>query len=607
VTDQPAHAVTAPMQGTVVEVAVAVGATVRAGEPLLVLESMKLEHPLTAPAAGIVTALHAGPGEVVAAGAVLVEVRPAAVSEEPTPREEERRERTDLAEVLDRRRRTRDAARPEAVARRHDAGRRTARENVADLVDPGSFLEYGPLVVAAQRARRSLEDLVARTPADGLVAGIATVNGDEFPRHDATCAVLAYDFTVLAGTQGVQNHRKTDRLLELATRHRYPVVLFAEGGGGRPGDTEMAGRAGLDVPTFATFARLSGTVPLVAVVSGYCFAGNAILAGCCDIIIATADANLGAGGPAMIEGGGLGVVAPEEIGPATEQAAAGVVDVLVADEAEATAVARRYLSYFQGPVAHWEAPEQEPLRDVVPENRRRAYDVRPVLETIADVGSVLELRRECGRSIVTALARVEGRPVGILASDPSHLGGAIDAAAGDKAARFFQLCDAFGLPVVALVDTPGIMVGPEAERSGTVRHASRPFLAGANLSVPVMAVVLRRGYGLGAMAMVGGGFKETAFTVAWPTGEIGPMGLEGAVRLGYRRELEALADPRERERREAELVAAAYEEGKALAAATWFDLDDVIDPAETREWIAAVVRSLPPGRRWGRRPFVDAG
>lgn len=598
--------VEAPLTGTVVEVAVAAGDRVAAGAVLVVVESMKLEHPVVAPSAGVVASVHVTAGAAVAPRQPLVDLVPGRVDDAPEEEQGPAEERDDLAEVRERHRRILDEARPDAVERRRASGRRTARENVADLVDPGSFREYGPLVVAAQRARRSLEELVQRTPADGLVAGIGTVNGDRFLPEDATCVVLAYDYTVLAGTQGVQNHRKTDRLLEFAARHRHPVILFAEGGGGRPGDTEVVGRAGLDVPTFAAFARLSGTVPLVAVVSGFCFAGNALLAGMCDVIIATADAHLGAGGPAMIEGGGLGVVPLDAIGPVAVQEPNGVVDLVVADEEKAVGVVKRYLSYFQGPVDGWEAADQAELRRIVPRDRRRAYDVRRVLEVLFDVGSVLELRRRFASSMITALARIEGRPVGVLANDPAHLAGAVDAAAGDKAARFLQLCDAFGLPVVSLVDTPGIMVGPDAERQGTVRHAARPFLVGANLSVPVMAVVLRRGYGLGAMAMVGGGLKETAFSIAWPTGEIGPMGLEGAVRLGYRRELEAIADPTARERRYEELVAEAYEEGKALAAATWFDVDDVVDPADTRSWIAGVLRPRPSRPFRARRPFVDA-
>jgi acetyl-CoA carboxylase carboxyltransferase component len=506
--------------------------------------------------------------------------------------------RDDLDEVLERRALTRDEARPDAVARRHDAGGRTARENVADLVDEGSFVEYGRFAIAAQRSRRDLEELIARTPADGLVAGTARVNGKP-------CAVLSYDYTVLAGTQGALGHRKKDRLFELIERMRLPTVFFAEGGGGRPGDMDHPVVSALDTRAFALWARLSGVVPRIAVVAGRCFAGNAVIAGCSDLIVATENISLGMGGPAMIEGGGLGVVAPDDVGPASVQAANGVVDVVVADEAEATAVAKRLLGYFGGP-SGFEAPDQAPLRDAVPERARRAYHVAPIVETLADAGSVTFLRERFAPGMVTALARIEGRPVGILANDTMHLAGAITSDGSDKAARFIQLCDAFGLPLVSLVDTPGFMVGPETEATGLVRHGSRMLVAGAALRVPLVAVVLRRGYGLGAQAMVGGSLHEPLLTVAWPSAELGPMGLEGAVKLGFRRELDAIADPVARERRLRELVAAAHLNAKALNAATLFELDDVIDPAETRSLIAATL-SAAPSVEWGGSPrgFVD--
>jgi acetyl-CoA carboxylase carboxyltransferase component len=417
--------------------------------------------------------------------------------------------------------------------------------------------------------------------------------------------VLSYDYTVLAGTQGYQNHRKTDRLLELAERQQLPVVLFAEGGGGRPGDTDTSTASGLDVPTFATMGRLSGSVPTVGIASGRCFAGNAALLGCCDVIIATRDATIGMGGPAMIEGGGLGSHAPEDVGPTSVQVPNGVIDVLVADEESAVAVAKQYLSYFAGAVREWECADQRRLRHVVPENRVRVYEVRRAIELIADTGSVLELRPSFGVGVITALVRIEGRPLGLVANNPHHLGGAIDTPAADKLARFLQLCDAHGLAVLSLVDTPGFMVGPDAERTATVRHFSRLFVVGANLSVPVVAVVLRKAYGLGAQGMVGGSFKSPAGIVAWPSGELGGMGLEGAVRLGYRRELDAIDDADAREQAFAALLAAQYEKGKAVNAATVFELDDVIDPADTR---AVITRVLPPPdtARSARRSFVDA-
>jgi acetyl-CoA carboxylase carboxyltransferase component len=511
----------------------------------------------------------------------------------------------DLGEVLRRRALTEDAARPDAVERRHAAGGRTARENLADLVDPGSFVEYGRFAIAAQRGRREVEDLIARTPADGFVGGTASVNGELFGERSA-CAVLSYDYTVLAGTQGALGHRKKDRLFELIERMRLPAVLFAEGGGGRPGDTDYPVVSALDARAFALWAKLSGLVPRIAVVAGRCFAGNAVLAGCSDLIVATENVSLGMGGPAMIEGGGLGTVEADEIGPLEMQTANGVIDVVAADEAEATALTKKLLAYFQGATPPGAVPDQDRLRDLVPERQRRAYAVAPIVETLADEGSVTFLRERFAPEMVTALARIEGRPLGLIANDTRHTAGAITSDAGDKAARFMQLCDAFGLPIVSLVDTPGMMVGPAAEATGLVRHASRMLIAGAALRVPLIAVVLRRGYGLGAQAMVGGSLHEPLLTLAWPTAHLGPMGLEGAVRLALRKELEEIAGEDEREQRVRDLTAAAEENARALNAAALFELDDVIDPAETRELIASTLRAaaqspVPRGDR-----FVDA-
>ena len=447
-------------------------------------------------------------------------------------------------------------------------------------------MEYGALAVAAQRTRRTEEDLIQNTPADGMVTGIGSINGARFGAEKSQAVVMAYDATVLAGTQGLRNHQKTDRMLGIAWQRKLPVVLFAEGGGGRPGDTDMPIVAGLHVSTFASFARLNGRVPVVGIVAGRCFAGNAALLGCCDVIIATRDSNIGMGGPAMVEGGGLGVFKPEQIGPSNVQHGNGVIDVLVDDEAQAMAAAKHYLSFFQGCLKDWQAPDALALRDVVPENRLRVYDTLAAMQGIADVGSLLALRAGFGKGIHTVLARIEGRPVGIMANNPLHLGGAIDADAADKAARFMQLCNVHGLPMVSLVDTPGFMVGPQTEETAQVRHVGRLFIAAAQLRVPFFSVVLRKGYGLGAMAMTAGGFHAPLFTVAWPSGEFGAMGLEGAVKLGYRKELEAVAEGAERQALYDKLVARQYESGSAINMAATLEIDAVIDPAQTRLWLA---------------------
>jgi acetyl-CoA carboxylase carboxyltransferase component len=478
---------------------------------------------------------------------------------------------------------------------------------VADLCDEGTFEEYGGFAYAAQENRRDREELQARTPADGLITGIGRVNGSLVADDRARCAVVAYDYTVLAGTQGQRNHAKKDRIFELVERLRLPVVLFAEGGGGRPGDTDMPVIAGLDTRAFEHFARLSGLVPTVGIAVGRVFAGNAALLGCCDTVIATADSNIGMGGPAMIEGGGLGTFTPEDIGPIGTQVANGVVDLAVADEVEAVAVAKQYLSYFQGPIAPGAAPDQTALRDVVPEQRKRVYDVRRVLHGLADEGSVLELRSGYAPGIVTALIRLDGLPVGVMANDPAVLGGAIDAPAADKAARFLQLCDGHDLPVLSLCDTPGFLVGPEAEETAQVRRFSRLFISAGSMTVPLVTVVLRKGYGLGAQAMAGGSFRAPIATLSWPTGEFGGMGLEGAVRLGFRRELEAIDDPVERQAAFDGMVEAAYRHGQALNMAAHLEIDDVIDPAETRDRVLHAFRSapVPPARTGRKRPGID--
>jgi acetyl-CoA carboxylase carboxyltransferase component len=493
--------------------------------------------------------------------------------------------RDDHAELSRRRALTEDAARPDAVAKRHIYGR-TARENIDDLVDPGSFVEYGRFAIAAQRFRRDLDDLIARTPADGLIAGTARINSEHFGDQRSAAAVLSYDYTVLAGTQGYLGHRKKDRLFELIERMRLPTVFFAEGGGGRPGDTDFPTVSSLETRAFKLWAQLSGVVPRIAVVKGRCFAGNAVIAGASDLIVATRDASIGMGGPAMIAGGGLGDVSPDEVGPISMQEPNGVVDVVVADEAEAVAVTKRMLGYFQGALPACDARDQSVLRTIIPERDRRAYDVGPVIETLADEGSVTFLRPRFAREMVTAFARIEGRAVGVIANDTRFMAGAITAAAADKAARFLQLCDCFGIPVVSLIDCPGYMVGPAAEAEALVRRASRMLVAGAAMRVPLVAVVLRRGYGLGAQAMTGGGLHEPVLTVAWPGAHLGPMGLEGAVRLGLRKELEAIADVDEREERVQQATAAAQDNAKALNAAQMFEIDDVIDPADTRRIIA---------------------
>jgi acetyl/propionyl-CoA carboxylase alpha subunit/acetyl-CoA carboxylase carboxyltransferase component len=605
-----AEAALAPLRATIVSLDVAAGAAVRKGQQIAVLEAMKMQHVVRAPVSGLVLAAAAEPGDTLDKDDPLYFITPDAGEdhgEETSAAIDLDHIRPDLQHVIDRHAFTRDENRPEAVARRRKTGQRTARENVDAVVDPGSFIEYGALVIAAQRRRRTTEDLIANTPTDGLITGVGSVNGALFDDEKARAAVLAYDYTVLAGTQGHMNHKKTDRILAVAKSERLPVIWFCEGGGGRPGDVDAVGATGLDTHSFYSFAGLSGLAPRIGIASGRCFAGNAVFWGCCDVTIATENVSVGLGGPAMIEGGGLGVYHPDEVGPIAMQTENGVVDLVAKDEIEAAAQARKVLSYFQGAVRDWTCADQRLLRQAIPENRLRAYDSCALVHLLADDDSVLELRRDFGVGIFTAFIRVEGRPLGLIANNPFHLGGAIDSDASDKAARFLQLCDAFDVPVLSLIDTPGFMVGPDSEKTAAVRHGSRFFLTGANLSVPVFAVVVRKGYGLGAQAMAGGSLQTPFFCVSWPTGEFGGMGLEGAVRLGYRKELEAEKDPEAQKALYDKLVARQYAVGKATSVATYLEIDAVIDPAETRAWIVRGLKTMaPPAPRTGKkRPFID--
>ncbi len=603
-------AILAPMQSVVVSIDVEVGESIIQGQTLAIVEAMKMEHVITAPASGTVTRIDASHGDAIFEASPLLCIDADDNNEQQISEQQQFEVETirqDLQEFLTRKSKTYDDARPDAVAKRHSKGLRMARENIASLVDEGSFQEYGSLTIAAQRRRRSVEELIAASPADGLVAGTASINRDLFDESRSRCMVMSYDYTVFAGTQGAMNHKKTDRMLRLANEQKIPLVFFTEGGGGRPGDTDYPVVAGLDIDTWTSIATLSGQVPIVGITAGRCFAGNAALLGCSDVIIATKDSNIGMAGPAMIEGGGLGRFSATEVGPSDVQSSNGVIDILVDDESQAVDAAKQYLSYFQGPISEWSASDQRRLRHHIPENRLRSYDVRAVIEDLADCDSVLELRKQFGAGMITSLIRIEGRPFGLIANNSRHLGGAIDSPAADKASRFIKLCDAFDLPLINLCDTPGFMVGPEAEKHAQVRHFSRMFVGAANASIPMFNVVLRKGYGLGAMAMTGGSFHAGVFTVAWPTGEFGAMGLEGAVRLGFKKELEAINDPDEQKALFDKLVAAAYEKGKAINMASTLEIDDVIDPENTRKWILRGLQvSAPAPARSGKKlRYID--
>ena len=601
----------APIQGTIVSIMVEEGQEVRNGQDLVAMEAMKMEHVIQADRDGIVKGVACSVGDVIREGFPLVFILEAEVSVEAAVGGDLIDPdfiRPDLQESYERHAYTLDENRPVAVAKRRGRGYRMPRENIEQLVDPGSFQEYWPLIVARQHQRNTDEQLREHTPADGLLAGTATINSDLFEdERDARAIVVHYDYTVLAGTQGGRNHYKQDRMFEMARRFQFPIVFYTEGGGGRPGDDRTGPGVAFDTYTFTQFSKLSGLVPLVGVTNGRCFAGNTALLACCDVIIATEGSTVAMGGPAMIEGGGLGIYTPEEVGPMSFQVPNGVVDILCKDEEEATEVAKQYLSYFQGPTKEWTAPDQRRLRHIVPENRLRLYDMKEIIHTIADEGSVLEIREKFGIGIITAFIRVEGHPIGVIANNPHHLAGAIDSDGSDKGARFLQLCDAFDIPVLSLMDCPGMMVGPDVEATALVRHCARMFNTGANLSVPLFGVVVRKAYGLGVQAMCGASSLVGFFTVGWPTAEFAGMNLEGSVKLGYRKELIAIEDPEERIETYESMVNRAYENAKAVNAAAGGGLDDVIDPAETRTWIVNGLKRLPPTpeRRGKKRPYID--
>jgi acetyl-CoA carboxylase carboxyltransferase component len=574
--------VLAPVAARVAQIPVTVGMEVSPGQTLAVLEVMKMEHPVKADSAGVISDLAVEVGDAVEAGDRLM-CLDHAFAPGVDRSDEDTFDLSALQDVVDRHRLTLDVNRPEAVDARHRKGRRTVRENLADLCS--DFVEYGPLAIAAQQSRRDLDDLIRNTPADGMVGGVGRVHTGA--AGDDRVIFISYDYTVLAGTQGARNHHKKDRLFALAADTGLPVVLFAEGGGGRPGDVDWSGISLLDVRAFRLFSEIPG--PRIGVNTGYCFAGNAALLGQCDVIVATPDSNLGMGGPAMIEGGGLGRHAPTEVGPVDVQTRNGVVDVVVDDDIGAVEAARRLVGLTRGPVGDWSAPDQEELRSIVPANRRRLYDMRSVVTGIFDTGTFLELRREYAPAAITALGRVDGHPLGVVANDPAHVAGAIDNEAAITFARHLRLCERWGIPVLSLCDTPGFMVGPDAEAEGLVRSAGELFRVAGSLTVPTGTIVTRRGFGLGAQAMASGGFHEPRFTIAWPNSEFGPMGLEGAVKLGFRKELEAIEDPELRQAELARRVEEMAERGSGINLAMAFEIDDVIDPADSRRWISTLL------------------
>ena len=586
------YSIVSPMAAVLVSVDVIAGQSVDKNHIIAVIESMKMQTAITASVAGLITDIKVSAGQTIQEGQLICKVVESSQSSNVLDTQEPISDSVEnaLDQLNQQLAASLDSGRKKSIDKRHAKGYRTARENLRQLCDEGSFVEYGQLAVAAQRDRMSSGKLKAETAADGVITGLATINAQQFGEQASQVAIIVNDYTVLAGTQGYFHHRKIDRMLDQAKRSYLPVVMYTEGGGGRPGDTDVKIQiAGLDVPTFASWASLSGQVPMIAVNNGYCFAGNAALFGCADIRIATKTSWIGMAGPAMIEGGGLGSFAPTEIGPMDVQAKNGVVDLVADDEAHATALTQQCLGYFQGGSETWQCTDQVELRDMMPADRRYVYDVRSVITQIVDSDSFLELSHAYGCAVITGFARIEGRAVGVIANDCRYLGGAVNAEAAEKTAKFITLCDNFDIPIVSLCDSPGFMVGPASEEQAAVRRMAQLFIAGAKLTTPLVTIFLRKGYGLGAMAMAGGSFHKPIYSASWPSGEFGGMGLEGAVRLGYKKELEAVTEGEERDALFNQLVDKMYERGKATEAAAHLEIDAVIDPADTR---AVIVRAF---------------
>lgn len=630
--DAGPESVASPADGTVIAVYVEAGQAIGEGQPVAIIESLGLRHLLKAPANGRVALVHATGGDPIARDASIADIDTSADVAPPAVETELPRDgtRSDLIELNERRSLIYDAARQDKVDRRHAKGQRTAREDIDQLLDAGSFREYGPLVTAGSWQKQQW--LRETTPTDGIVMGIGSVNGDQFGPEASRVAVAHYDYMVVAGTQGGRGHYKQDRLFEMARRYRLPMIMFAEGGGGRPGISGgeaasqrtsgpgvtgadaidkaamQGGGVGMDTFTFTEFSFLSGLVPMVGINSGRCFAGNTALLACCDVIIAAANSTIAMGGPAMIEGGGLGIYTPEEVGPMSFQVPNGVVDILVEDDEACVETAKKYLSYFQGTTQAWSASDQTPLRHMVPEDRDGMYDMRALIETLVDEGSILEIREVFGPAIITAFIRIEGVPMGLIASNPEHFSGAIDSDAADKAARFMQLCDTFDIPLLSLIDCPGTMAGPEYEDQALVRHFARLFNTGANIDVPFFCVVTRKSYGLGALGMSGASSLTPMFTIAWPTAEFSGNRVEALAELSARADLGDDADEDALERAYKEHLSTYVESARAVnSGGTHYGIDDVIDPADTRDWIVQGLRSIPPRpvRTEKKRPSMD--
>ena len=497
-----------------------------------------------------------------------------------------------------------DAARAAVIERQHRLGKLSARERIAHLVDLGSFHEFGALV---QPKRDTFDTETLQAPFDGVITGFGRIDG-------RAVGLCAFDFSVLGGSNGRIGEHKVEHVATQCLQQGCPLLLLLDGGGHRI-------QEGLDSRHFAVGSRyfqiavhLSGWVPTVALIMGPGFAGPSNFAALCDLVVMVrGTSTMGIAGPALVAAATGELTDKDTLGGADVQATRhGLADLVAESDGHALALARRYLSYLpahadaEPPRCPWPAAQAEPdaadeqaLLHVVPDNPRQPYDVHDVLRAVADRDSVFELKPDFAPNLVTAFARLAGRPVGIVANQPLHLAGTLDARACEKGAHFVSVCDAFGLALVYLIDLPGFLVGQEAEDTALARRSGRLLFELGQATVPRLSVVMRKGYGLGYIAMCGGRSFDADLCVAWPTAEICAMSVEGAVDVAYAKQVAAAADPAARR---AELIARFRQQLGALHAAAHFGIDDVIDPRDTRAALLATLERCPPRRLQGMQP-----
>jgi acetyl-CoA carboxylase carboxyltransferase component len=487
-----------------------------------------------------------------------------------------------------------DQARAPAVEKLARRGKLSARTRIARLVDDGSFTEAGALVAGGEEEATAVR---AKSPADGVVIGTALIDG-------RPVVVVSQDFSVFGGSSGILGSAKIQRALQLAITRGVPLVLMLDGGGHRIQDGQDARHFARANATFHDFARASGWIPMVALMLGAGFAGPTNYAGLSDLVVMVrGQSTMGIAGPALVKAATGEDIDTMELGGADVQVdRQGIADLGVASEDEAFAVARRFLSYLPG---NARAPQQvvahprpipridDALLDLVPISTRKAYDVRKVLALIADEGSVLELKPTFAGNLVTAFARLGGRPVGFIANQALRLGGMLNSDACDKGAHFIALCDAYGLPIVSFIDVPGFSIGSGAERTSLGRRSAKLIYEWGHASVPRVSVVLRKGYGLGYYAMCGGRSFSADACLAWPSAEICAMSIEGAIDVAFRKDYESAPDPMARRQ---QMIDETRTRIGPLRAAEGFGVDDLIDPRDTRRRLVEIFDSTQPRR-----------